>query len=1229
MRLVIDLQGAQGSSHARGIGRYSRELALAMARAPRGHEVIVVLSGALPDTAEDLADAFATVLPRERIRVWHPPAGIAAAHESPWRDFAAALRAQFLASLRPDLVHVSSLFEGLGDDIVTWQPPRLERLPVVATCFDLIPLIRHAEYFGEGGVLSRGAQWYYRCAHEMALCDGLLAISESSRGEAIRHLPFPPERVFNIQAGVSEAFRPAPLAGAARAALLARYGLRDPFVLFLGAGDVRKNEAGLVAGFAALPPAVRDRHQLAIVGRTDEEALRRTAARLRIPPECFTIVPFVAEGDLNALYSACAAFVFPSLHEGFGLPVAEAMACGAPVIASNTSSLPEVIGRADATFDPADPASIAACLCRVLENPAFRAELAAHGPVQAARFTWPATAARAWDALEAIQQARTAPAPGPVLATRPRLAFVSPLPPQASGIADYSRDLLPALARHYDISLVSEAEVSDIRLRSAFPLLTPAAFLREGASFDRVLHQIGNSSFHRFQIEDLLPHCPGVVVLHDAFLSDYVDWLAHEAGRPDDFRLALWRSHGYAGLLFDAEHGRSAALSEYPCCLPVLSGALGVIQHSRHAVAILRKHFGAEAVRDVAVIPLLRSPRARPDRAAARASLGLPGDLFVVASFGAVTALKCPELVAEGWRRAGLSGRLVFAGEAGPALRETLVDEAAGIVVTGRLAAEEYDAWLAAADLAVQWRRGSRGESSAAVGDALTAGLPVIVNRHGSAAELPDAVALALPDEADAASLAEAIIALRHDPARRAALAEAARCHAARALAPEEAARLYRDAIERAYAAASPGILAQRLAPDLAPLLALPGGTAAAARGLGQSFPSPWRAGAQPRLLIDMSELARRDSRSGIQRAVRELGRRVLRTPPPGRQGAAARARDGRLRHTHAEPLRLLGQAPLDLPEQPVDAGAGDVLLCADVNAELTAAEYAEFRRLRLAGLRIVLLVYDLLPVRHPELFPEAIGRLVSDWYTRMLAIADAAVCISRVGADDLAAWLDDHPAVRRAPLPIGAFHLGSDFPPDDSAPAPAPEVAAALAATRQRPTVLMIGTVEPRKGYPQAVAAFERLWAAGEDIGLAIIGKQGWKMEAFAEELRAATARGDRLHWLSNCTNAELHLLYGAGAGLLMASSHEGFGLPIIEAAQAGLPVLARDLPVFREIAGTHAHYFSGEDAGSLAEALRAWRAEGFAPASTGMQRLNWDDSYRALCDIIYQDRWHRIWQP
>jgi len=272
--------------------------------------------------------------------------------------------------------------------------------------------------------------------------------------------------------------------------------------------------------------------------------------------------------------------------------------------------------------------------------------------------------------------------------------------------------------------------------------------------------------------------------------------------------------------------------------------------------------------------------------------------------------------------------------------------------------------------------------------------------------------------------------------------------------------------------------------------------------------------------------------------------------------------------------------------------------------------------------------VYDLLPVRHPELFPEALCLLVRSWYERMVAIADGVICISRAVADELSAWLDEAPNWRTTPLPIGFFHLGADFPAMPTAEVP-PAVQAALDAATLRPTVLMTGTVEPRKGYVQAISAFEHLWRDGVDIGLTIVGKQGWQVEEIVRQLQDSPEMNTRLHWLSQCSDSSLARLYGASSGLLVASRHEGFGLPIIEAAKADLPVLARDIPVFREVAGDHARYFDTQEPNALAATLLEWMRDSFTPNPAGIKPLSWDDSFRQLCHVVLEGNWYKVWKP
>jgi glycosyltransferase involved in cell wall biosynthesis len=148
-------------------------------------------------------------------------------------------------------------------------------------------------------------------------------------------------------------------------------------------------------------------------------------------------------------------------------------------------------------------------------------------------------------------------------------------------------------------------------------------------------------------------------------------------------------------------------------------------------------------------------------------------------------------------------------------------------------------------------------------------------------------------------------------------------------------------------------------------------------------------------------------------------------------------------------------------------------------------------------------------------------------------------------------------------------------------------------------------------------------------DLKLIIIGKQGWKMNDFADQLRRSPELGKRLHWLHGCSDAEVRALYGASSGLIMASHNEGFGLPIVEAFQAGLPVLARDIPVFREVAGDQACYFSGTDPHALAATLRDWAANGFTPRPRSGSEFTWDNCYQKMCAAIFGNDWYATWQP
>ncbi|WP_424812554.1 glycosyltransferase [Roseococcus sp. YIM B11640] len=841
MRLLLDLQGVQGAARHAGLGRYSLALARALVRGRRGHEISILLNTRLSESAARLVEEFEPLLGRDAIRRWHAPDGSAAGSDpqSPRRRFAEQLRAQAVHEAAPDLLHLGSVFEGWRHDVVTTWPDEYERPVIAATVHDLIPLTLRETYL-DGMWRDAGlVPWYARCLREVSLCAPLLANSEATRAELLRHLSLPPDRVRVIGGGVAADFAPPRLDGGARAALLARYGLREGFLLYLGAGDPRKNEGVLLRAFARLPPALRARHPLAI-GHVNPPHLREQARAAGVSDSEMICLPFVEEADLPGLYEATALFVMPSLAEGFGLPILEAMACGAPCIASDTSAMPEVVGRADALFDPRDDAALAALMTRLLEAPELRADLAAYGPRRAREFSWDMVAARAWDAFEAAPIRR--------LGGRPRrrrtLAFVSPLPPVPSGISDYASELLPVLAEHYAVTPVTGAAV-DGWLAGAWPCMSEADFLRDGARFDRVLYQLGNNPLHAQALTRLLPLHAGVVTLHDSAITDLRNHIDAQAeSEPRAQRLV--REEGYPACFSSRVLTGGAG---------PLTDALAVVLHSGHARWLLEAEYGPAIVQGSAVIPHLRQPLRLPEREAARAALPCPPRAFLLVSFGLMTPKKLPGRVLSGFAaiaRKDPDARLVFVGGSeegtGPAVLAEAEKLGLGgrVTVTGRVSVDVYRLWLAAADAAVQLRQDSRGESSGAVKDVLMAGLPLIANRHGAMAELQDSGALLIPEPAALTELTDALLALWGDPARRLEMGQAARRWAEHELSPRRIAAAYAAFIERAYDQ-GPKAAAQAMLRAGAELPLTGADAGALGEALAASFPPP----RQPRVWLD------------------------------------------------------------------------------------------------------------------------------------------------------------------------------------------------------------------------------------------------------------------------------------------------------------------------------------------------------------------------------------------
>ena len=304
-----------------------------------------------------------------------------------------------------DVYHVGSPFEGLSIDRV-WPPAaRRGGLRLATTLYDLIP-----DIFSELYLRDEETRRAYRTRLELVRrADRILAISEATAADAVDRLQVYPERIAVVGTGVSSQFKPPSRAEqAVEDLVLTAPWVRPGFVLYTGGIDFRKNIDRLLIAYAGLPSRLKTRHQLIIVCRIpdkDRSTLSHRLEELRIAR--FVHLPgFVPDRQLVLLYQAAELFVFPSLYEGFGLPVAEAMACGAPVIASRSSSLQELVSDEAALFDPHDPRSIRNALESALTEPALRARL--RRTRLAKRHTWPEVAQRTIAAYEELEVFRVA-----------------------------------------------------------------------------------------------------------------------------------------------------------------------------------------------------------------------------------------------------------------------------------------------------------------------------------------------------------------------------------------------------------------------------------------------------------------------------------------------------------------------------------------------------------------------------------------------------------------------------------------------------------------------------------------------------------------------------------------------------------------------------------------------------------------------------------------------------
>jgi glycosyltransferase involved in cell wall biosynthesis len=1229
VKLLADLFACQTDSRFRGIGRYTLSLMLEMAKLRGTHEMFVLANADYPEALEYLRQKFVRLLPRGAFLPYrHRKLQDKNLDERECIEVAKNLVRQAYEVMAPDVVVYPSIFEGLGERGVVPLPdndfPTASRAAIL---YDFIPYIFQEQFLNANPGFRR---IYFDQLHSLEQFDILLAISESTRQDAIRLFNLNPEKIVNISSATSPQFKIKNYSSIQAQSILHRYGILKPFILFSANVEYHKNINGALEAFLELPEDILTSHQIVLTRAGDETALRQKIRSLGLSDDTLVITGHIPDEHLIALYNLCKLFFYPSLYEGFGLPVLEAMACGAPVIASNNSSLPEIVGWEDAMFDASDKQAVGSALYHAITDDAFRKELIVRGQQRVKLFSWERTARQAWDAIEAMGTNRKHAeynVPSNLAQPLKRIAFVSPLPPQKSGISDYSAELLPYLAKHFQIDLFVEPglDITDSYLRSSFGVFPWTELGTRKDDYETVVYQFGNSSFHSHMFA-LEQQFPGVVVLHDFYLGHL---MAHIWAPKGLLAKKMDENHGLRGVIEYWQKGNESVW-DLPVNWRVLRDAKEVIVHSKFHIELLRQHWGGGWKPTPTIIPQLHSsppPIQAGQRLAIRAKLGVSDDKFLFCAFGLLTPEKYNLLTIQAFKKAhdvlGSDVLLFFVGDFVSQQHKLEIEELLAelnlqdhVFITGHISREKYDDYLISTDVAVQLRSKSRGETSRAVLDCMAYGVATIVNAHATFDDYSEEDVVKLPDLLSVDELAQAMIQLKNDQTFRAEKGLNAQRFVAREHAPENIAAAYAKVIHRAIRADdrklfSPLLDSMRQTGNMDEILISEARLAATNLNLRS----------QPRILIDVTNISYLDLRTGVQRVVKNLIRELFLQENRATQFELVRLSEGQLLRSGR-----FTEKNFDLPEQclgpdiPVGIRPGDVLFMLDTSWNLYDKFSPIFEQLRQLGGRILTMVYDLIPIKHPELIERKTANMFREWLNDAIAQSDDIVCISRSVADELVSYINDQKVIPLHHLDISYVHLGADIPLLAQETGIRDDLHKMLLPTGSS-LFLMVGTVEPRKGHSFALDAFETLWEQGYEYHLCIAGKIGWQIEETTLRLRNHPELGKRLFFIENPTDAEINRCYSFATALIAASTAEGFGLPIVEAALHHVPVLASDIPVFHEVGGTGAMYFSLESPAYLAESIIAMskltKDERLAMAKE-IRVLTWKESAAWMLEIL-----------
>lgn len=644
-----------------------------------------------------------------------------------------------------DLFFITSLIELENNDTLL---PHEINCKSALLFYDLIPIIFWDNYINNLADITQ-IEYFKRLSHVKDF-DVIFTISRTTKNDLITLLDIAEDKIVVIYSGLDKRFLNPALEDDS-SSVMKRYGIQNKFILSTVGFDFRKNILGIFNAFSRLNEEVC----LVIVCKLlpEEEArLREIWNNLGLPQDRLILTNYVPTDDLIKLYDAAEIFLFPSLYEGFGLPVLEAMSRGCPVITSNISSLPEVCECSAIYIDPNEPESIAGAIVELLSNTELKNKLIKCGLNQQTKFRWDRVAFDVIERLRSLMDYRQEPVRSSEICS---VAYFTPLNPLKSGISDYSEDLLLSLKNFINIDIFTDTGYipQNQEIVNSFNIYSHTEFEYKyiEMSYDLCIYQLGNSTYHEYMLDYIFKY-PGIVVLHDMTMCGLTISVCLNGGSFDKSRFLdlTFENHGYNKYLeIKSKLESSPAIELHTFAYDhsinftknILDNSIITLVHNDYAKESLEPQSSFCSISKIDMGINLDYSNFEYGR------ITEDSNKIIISAFGRITNTKRIDILLKALLKlikTGIDVQLYLVGEFDNDVKNNLLSMIKNekmenhVAITGFVGKDKFDEYYNLTDICLNLRYPSAGETSATLIKALRFGIPVITTNYAQYKEYPD-----------------------------------------------------------------------------------------------------------------------------------------------------------------------------------------------------------------------------------------------------------------------------------------------------------------------------------------------------------------------------------------------------------------------------------------------------------------------------------------------------------